>query len=197
MSVKLTTPTRCPLILAPGRELAETEGPVGVTKGVAFEGAGWGEFTLFVAEAKIWNWPDAEDIEELWEEVGTRVAGWIDGVGGPEEDGDTGSVTHIRWLLVAISLATVCARVFIGVTWKTGNESLPSFMPRVERMTLMKWMQVLRRRGSDDDLVRSFTSTVEILPMTLLPLSRMAREDTPSSMRRVRASIKGLSPLEG
>ena len=37
MSVKLITPTRCPLILAPGSELAETEGPLGVTKGVEFE----------------------------------------------------------------------------------------------------------------------------------------------------------------
>ena|SRR2546423_2582847 len=40
MSVKLTTPTRCPLIRAPGRALAETDGPVGLTKGVEFEDAG-------------------------------------------------------------------------------------------------------------------------------------------------------------
>jgi hypothetical protein len=44
----------------------------------------------------IWDWPDADEIEELCEEVGTRVAGWADGVGGPDEDGDIGSVTHIR-----------------------------------------------------------------------------------------------------
>jgi len=96
MSVKLTTPTRCPLILAPGRELAETEGPVGVTKGVEFNGAGLGEFRLLGEGAMIWDWPDADEIEELCEEVGTRVAGWADGVGGPDEDGDIGSVTHIR-----------------------------------------------------------------------------------------------------
>lgn len=136
------------------------------------------------------------EIDELCDEVGTRVAGWAKGVGGPEDEGETGSVTHIRWLLVATSFATVWARVLSGVTWKTGNESLPSCMPRVERMTLMKWMQVLRRRGSEDDFVRSLTSTVDMFPMTLLPLSIMAREDTPSSIRRVRASIKGLSPLE-
>lgn len=37
MSVKLMTPNRWPLILAPGSALAETEGPVGVTKGVVVE----------------------------------------------------------------------------------------------------------------------------------------------------------------
>lgn len=40
--------------------------------------------------------------------------------------------------------------------WKTGNESLPSFTPRVERMTEMKWMQVLSSKGAEDDLVRSW-----------------------------------------
>ena len=136
------------------------------------------------------------EIDELCDEVGTSVAGWVKGVGGPDDDGDTGSVTHMRWLLVATSFATVWARVLSGVTWKTGNESLPSCIPRVDKMTLMKWMQVLRRRGSDDDFVRSLTSTVDIFPITLLPLSTMAKDDIPSSMRRVRASIKGLSPLE-
>jgi len=46
MSVKLMTPNRCPLILAPGSALAETEGPVGVTKGVVVEGAGCGEVEI-------------------------------------------------------------------------------------------------------------------------------------------------------
>ena len=64
-------------------------------------------------------------------------------------------------------------------------------------MTLMKWMHVLRRSGNDDDFVRSLTSAVEILPMTLRLLSRTARDETPSSMRRVSASINGLSPLGG
>ena len=39
--------------------------------------------------------------------------------------------------------------------WKTGKESLPSFMPRVERMTEMKWIQLLSRRGAELDFVRS------------------------------------------
>lgn len=33
--------------------------------------------------------------EELCEDVGTIVAECIDGVGGPEDIGDKGSVTHI------------------------------------------------------------------------------------------------------
>jgi hypothetical protein len=68
---------------------------------------------------------------------------------------------------VATSFATVWARVESGVTWKTGKESLPSYMPRVERMTVIKWMQVFRRSGREEDLVRSLTSTLEMLPMTL------------------------------
>ena len=41
MSVRLTTPTRCPLILAPGMALADIEGPAGAMKGDAVEGGGW------------------------------------------------------------------------------------------------------------------------------------------------------------
>ena len=119
-----------------------------------------------------------------------------DEVGGPEELGDIGSVIHILWDFVATSLATVCARVDRGVMWKTGNESLPSNMPRVERMTVMKWMQVLRRRGSDEDFVRSLTSTMEILPMTLELWSSTGSEETPSFRSRVRASARGRSPLD-
>ena len=33
-SVRLTTPTKRPLMFAPGKELADTDGPVGVMKGV-------------------------------------------------------------------------------------------------------------------------------------------------------------------
>ena len=39
--------------------------------------------------------------------------------------------------------------------WKTGYESLPSFMPRVERTTDMKCMQVFSSKGAELDLVRS------------------------------------------
>jgi len=31
-------------------------------------------------------------------------------------------------------------------------------MPRVERMTEMKWMQVFSKRGAEDDVVRSWES---------------------------------------
>jgi hypothetical protein len=55
MSVKLTTPTRCPLILAPGRALAETEGPVGETNSVEFTGAGWDEPKLLGDGAVTWD----------------------------------------------------------------------------------------------------------------------------------------------
>ena len=39
--------------------------------------------------------------------------------------------------------------------WNTGKESLPSFMPRVDRMTEIKWMHVLSSKGAELDLVRS------------------------------------------
>lgn len=143
----------------------------------------------------MWLWPMPLDIEELCELVGTSVAGCIDGVGGPLEDGDTGSVIHILWLFVATSFATVWASVLIGVTWKTGNESLPSYIPRVLNMTEMKCMHVFRRRGRLDDFVRSLTSTVEILPTTLCPLSRTGNELTPSLSKSVNASVNGWSPL--
>jgi hypothetical protein len=83
-----------------------------------------------------------------------------DGVGGPDEAGDNGSVTQslvnqlatLSALLVPLDLylcdrvatifATVCASVDPGFTWNTGNESLPSINPRVDRITEMKWLQV-------------------------------------------------------
>lgn len=143
-----------------------------------------------------WLWPLPADIEELCEDVGTNVAGWIDGVGGPLDSGETGSVIHIRWLFVATSLATVCASVLMGVTWNTGKESLPSCMPRVLKMTEIKCMHVFRRSGSEEDFVSSFTSTVEIFPTTLWPLSTTGSDETPSLSRRVKASVSGRSPLQ-
>ena len=44
---------------------------------------------------------------EEWLEVGTKVALCNDGVGGPDETGETGSVIHIRCDFVATNLATV------------------------------------------------------------------------------------------
>lgn len=76
-----------------------------------------------------------------------------EGVGGPEDDGDNGSVTQslqgqnlsiqmvklaYRCDFVATIFATVCARVEPGLTWKTGKESLPSIRPRVDRITEIK-----------------------------------------------------------
>lgn len=58
---------------------------------------------------------------------------------------------------VAQSFATVCASVLNGVTWKTGYESLPSWTPRSERMTPMKWMQDDERSGMAEVSVRSYT----------------------------------------
>jgi len=63
--------------------------------------------------------------------------------------------TTYLWAAVATSLATVCASVDWGLIWKTGNESWPSSMPRVERITVTKWMQVLSSKGAELDLVRS------------------------------------------
>lgn len=121
-----------------------------------------------------------------------------EGVGGPEDDGDNGSVTQslqtsispsanmtglaYRCDFVATIFATVCARVEAGFTWKTGNESLPSSSPRVDRITEIKWVHVFWSSGNDEERVRSYnrvrknvarlfgvhtlTSVVEILPIT-------------------------------
>ena len=77
------------------------------------------------------------------------------GEGGTLVDGDGVSTIHIRCERVAQSLATVCARVLNGVTWKTGNESWPFSTPRSERITLMKWMQLDERSGMDEVSVSS------------------------------------------
>lgn len=193
ISVRLTTPTRVPLILAPGKEAAETLGPDWLITGVF----GVASETCLGSEevacgTSTWNCPDAA---ELWEDVGTNVAVWRDGVVGAEDIGESGSVTHIRWLFVATSLATVWARVFIGVTWKTGNESFPSNIPLVDKMTEMKCIHVFRSRGSDEDFVSNFVSVVEMLPTTLLALSRTAKEEIPSSRSKARPSARGWSPL--
>ena len=97
ISVRLTTPTNRPLIRDPGSELAETEGPVGATNGVfgdasaMFPGSADAE-----AGGKIWCWPEPAEIEELCDDTGAMVADERDGVGGPDEDGDIGSVTQRR-----------------------------------------------------------------------------------------------------
>lgn len=72
---------------------------------------------------------------------------------------------------------------------------MPSNMPLLDKMTDMKWMHVLLSSGSEDDLVSSLVSTVEIFPTTLLALSSTARDDMPSSRSRAKASARGRSPL--
>lgn len=94
---------------------------------------------------------------------GTSEAGVRAGVGGPEDDGDGSSTIHIRCERVATSFATVWARVDKGLTWKTGYGSLPSFIPRSERMTEMKCMQEERRRGREAVDVRSYTQSAEVV----------------------------------
>jgi hypothetical protein len=142
MSVRLITPLSLPDKLAPGIALAEIAGatapvPARCVGAVVFTGVG----------------PDSETGRGVIGEGGTSTAGWIAGVEAPEEAGEGVSTTHMRCDRVATSLATVWARVLKGLTWKTGNESLPSFMPRSERMTEMKWMQDERRRGREVDFV--------------------------------------------
>ncbi len=60
------------------------------------------------------------------------------------------------WDLVATSFATVWANVEKGLTWNTGNESLPSFIPRDDSMTEMKWIHEDLNKGSELVFVRSW-----------------------------------------
>lgn len=204
MSVRLMTPLSLPERLAPGTaEIADAEMD-GATAPVAARCVGAVEVTG-VGPAK----PGSGVIGE----GGTTIAGVIAGVEGPDEAGDGASTIHMRCERVATSLATVCASVLYGFTWNTGNESLPSFTPRSDRMTDIKWMQDERSNGSDVDLVRSYrytvshrckrpesskltrTSTCDILPITLFCASRTGRDETPSLFISSRAAAKGLSPL--
>lgn len=140
-SVKLTTPLNLPDKLAP--EIADAEM------------AGAAVLWCCAGVVVVADMMAAEDGRGVMGDGGTRIAGVAAGVGGPEEAGEGVSTTHMRWERVATSLATVWARVENGLMWKTGKESLPSFTPRSERITDMKWMQEERRRGRDVDFVRS------------------------------------------
>lgn len=183
---------RRPEIRAPGRAAAETAGNVVARFGDAgVDTAGEDRIAL--------------DIEGVVNEgVGRGVA---------EGDGDATSTTHIRWERVATSLATVCASVEKGVTWKTvvvldkslnlnyavclpGNESFPSPIPRSLRITEMKWIQLDFNNGKLLLFVSSLTSAVEILPTTFNALSTTATLVSPSLLINCRASVKVRSPLE-
>lgn len=76
-----------------------------------------------------------------------------------------------------------------------GNESLPSPIPRSERMTEMKWMHVDLSSGKLLLFVSNLTSAVEIFPTTLKALSTTATLVNPSSLMSCRASERLLSPL--
>lgn len=103
ISVREITPVRRPEIRAPGNAAAETAGN---------EEERFGDPGVDTAgDERI-----ALDIEE---EVD------IEGVtrGVAERDGEAASTIHILCERVATSLATVCARVEKGFTWKTGRVS--------------------------------------------------------------------------
>jgi hypothetical protein len=91
-SVRLRTPTSLPLILVPGKEEAETDGPVGVTSGGLGDSA--------IAEELPGSAGDVvgreiyPELPDEWLETGTIVAELRDGVGGPLLLGLTGSVTQ-------------------------------------------------------------------------------------------------------
>lgn len=92
ISVKLTTPVNLPLILAPGKAAAEMLGNAGLIGG----------------EVPIKALPDSGGAART---LGAEILCALAGVAGVHGDGDAVSVTHMRWLVVATSFATVCARV--------------------------------------------------------------------------------------
>jgi len=76
-----------------------------------------------------------------------------------------------------------------------GKESFPSPIPRSERMTETKCMQVDFSNGKLEELVSSFTSAVDMFPTTLFALSTTGTLVRPSLLMSWSASVKGLSPL--
>jgi hypothetical protein len=139
ISVRLITPLSLPDRLAPGIADAEMAGAAAPESGDC-DAIGVG----IAAGSGVTG------------DEGTNTAGAMAGVGGPDDAGEGASTTHIRWERVATSLATVCARVEYGLTWKTGNESWPSLTPRSLRITLMKWIHDERSKGRDVDLVSNW-----------------------------------------
>lgn len=96
MSVNDMTPVSLPEILAPGSAAAETAGKEPESDGEA-------------------------GVELMGEErTACGTEGVESGVVADEVDGES-STTHIRCERVATSLATVCASVECGLTWKTAN----------------------------------------------------------------------------
>lgn len=158
MSVKLTTPVRRPETFEVPPEVSAECAELEVVAGATAFGF-------------------AIELVELLSEGRMGVDGIMAGVDGPEEDGEGSSTTHMRWLLVATSFATVCASVLKGLTWNTGHGSFPSpSRPLSFRMTEMKCVQEDCSSGSELDFVSNRTSTCEMLPMTLAELSSTGNE---------------------
>ena len=88
-SVKLTTPVSFPLILAPGKAAAEMLGKAGEIGGLV----------------PINALPEGGGAVNT---LGALILADVEGTEGVADgDGDADSVTHIRWLVVATSFATV------------------------------------------------------------------------------------------
>lgn len=118
------TPVSRPEMRAPGRAAAGTE----VLNPPPIEGEA-GLDPIAGGVCKVNGDIGGGDVRAVWA---------IAGVEGPDNDGEAASTTQTRWDLVATSLATVCARVEYGLTWKTGNESFPFSTPRSLNITEMK-----------------------------------------------------------
>ena len=166
ISVMDTTPVSRPDSRAPGK-------PLGMTVVVkVWLGSGDGGVGALAGDGGITTLPDGEGLSTPAVGASGGPAGWLgwrSGVAGALGDGEADSTTHMRWDLVATSLATVWPRVEYGLTWNTGNESRPCSMPRSERITLMKFMHELLRSGRLAAFVRSLTSTADMFPTTFRP----------------------------
>lgn len=141
----------------------------------------------------VWWLPGSDAWVDDW--GGNALWGPSSGVAGVDGDGEADSTTHMRCALVATSFATVCARVEYGLTWKTGNESLPFSVPRSVRITVINCRHDELRSGRLAEFVRCLTSAEEMFPTTFEVLSITATLDSPSWLMRFSASDSGLSAL--
>jgi hypothetical protein len=76
-----------------------------------------------------------------------------------------------------------------------GKESFPSTIPRSDKITETKCMQVDCSKGRLAELVKSLTSAVEMFPTTFDALSMTGTLVNPSLLISCSASVNGLSPL--
>lgn len=85
--------------------------PAMADAGTAVAGAAWGGTGEVGTVDGLGNGPLLADGA-----LPRKLCGPMSGVAGAEGDGDDDSTTHMRWDLVATSLATVCASVEYGLT---------------------------------------------------------------------------------